>query len=168
MNGQQTPFKEYDLIHTIENQILHEPALNYRSEVAVADEEEIFVRGGVFKKVVPRIYNYTCCVSGMKIIATRDIQMIDACHIVPFSESHDDTIKNGISLSPNFHRAFDRFLITINEHYEVVVSENFTESGIHSIRGFHGKKIHLPEDLTYHPSSENLRWHNEQFRKVHY
>ncbi|WP_201288840.1 HNH endonuclease signature motif containing protein [Polaribacter septentrionalilitoris] len=40
--------------------------------------------------------------------------MIDACHIVPFSISNDDTIPIGISLSPNLYRAFDRGLITIN------------------------------------------------------
>ena len=167
LGGQQLQPRAYDLFHKVEAQILHEPAAIYKSDVATADEEEIFVRGGVFKKVVPRVYNYTCCVSGMKIIATRDIQMIDACHIVPFSESHDDTIKNGLSLSPNFHRAFDRFHITINEHYEVVVSDNFTESGIHSIKAFQGKKIHLPVETDHHPSLENLSWHYEQFRRVH-
>ncbi len=167
LGGQLLPNKEYSLFHEFESQILHEPASVYKSEVAASDEEEIFVRGGVFKKVVPRVYNHTCCVSGMKVIATRDIQMIDACHIVPFSESHDDTIKNGISLSPNFHRAFDRFLITINLNYEVVVSDDFIESGIHSFRAFHGKKIYLPNDANYHPSRENLSWHYEQFSRRH-
>lgn len=30
-------------------------------------------------------------------------QLVDACHIVPFAISKDDTINNGISLSPNLH-----------------------------------------------------------------
>ena len=61
----------------------------------------------------------------MKIVATRDVQMIDACHIVPFSERHDDTIRNGLSLSPNFHRAFDRFLITIDKDFRVLTTSPF-------------------------------------------
>ena len=166
LGGQQIKRSGYDLFHEVENQILHEPASEYKNDVAAADEEEIFVRGGVFKKVVPRVYNYTCCISRMKITATRDVQMIDACHIVPFSESHDDTIKNGLSLSPNFHRAFDRFLITVDQHFKVVVSRHFTESGGHSLRAFEGKRIYLPEEVGYHPSADNLGWHYERFMRV--
>ncbi len=85
-------------------------------------EEEIFVRSGLFKKTTPKIYNYSCCISGMKVETTINAQMVDACHIVPFSISKDDTIPNGISLSPNLHKAFDRGLITINKEYIVRVS----------------------------------------------
>jgi putative restriction endonuclease len=166
-NGRPVKGKEYNMMHDVERQILHESPSRYSSAVMAVDDEEIFVRSGVFKKVVPKIYNYTCCVSGMKITATRDVQMIDACHIVPFAESHDDTISNGISLSPNFHRAFDRFLITINPRFEVVVSEHFTESGSHSIRPFHGRQILLPHEEKYHPSADNLRWHFERFKRFH-
>jgi hypothetical protein len=30
------------------------------------DKEELAARGGVFKRMVPRIYNYTCCISSMR------------------------------------------------------------------------------------------------------
>ena len=148
LKGRQLSYVVEDTFSMVESQILHESSADYSNEVKKLDAEDCFVRGGVFKKVIPRQYDYTCCISGMKIIATRDVQMIDACHIVPFSETHDDTIKNGISLSPNLHRAFDRFLITINQDFEVIVSTEFKESGYHSIRDFHGKKIHLPKSET--------------------
>jgi putative restriction endonuclease len=166
LNGQTINEKGYDLFHSVENQILTESPAEYQKEISKSDEEEIFVRGGVFKKVIPKVYNYTCCISGMKIIATRDIQMIDACHIVPFSESHDDTIKNGLSLSPNFHRAFDRFLVTINTDFEVIVSDSFTETGEFPIKQFHKKSIHLPDKTEYHPSLDNINWHFERFLKM--
>jgi putative restriction endonuclease len=164
--GQRLNHTNVDSYHKIELQILHEPAIEYKRAIDMADEEDVFVRSGVFKKVIPRAYNYTCCVSGMKIIATRDVQMIDACHIIPFAESHDDTIKNGISLSPNLHRAFDRFLITINDRYEVVVSHDFNESGGFPIREFHGTRIHLPNDAEFFPSKANLSWHNDRFHAL--
>lgn len=154
---------EYHLFDDIELQILNESPVEYKREVVTSDEEERFVRNGVFKRVVPKIYNYTCCISGMRIIATREVQMIDACHIVPFSESYNDTIGNGISLSPTFHRAFDRFLITIDEEYNIIVSEHFVEKGNYSIRQLHGKKIILPQELKFYPSLENLKWHKEKF-----
>lgn len=159
--------KQNAYIYEIENKILCEPPGEYKKEIEHADEEEIFLRGGVFKKVIPQIYNYTCCISGMRILATANIQMIDACHIVPFSESHDDTITNGISLCPNLHRAFDRGLISIDENYQVIVSKFFVENDSDFLmRKFDNKKIMLPEEKKYHPSPERLGWHlREKFIK---
>ena len=154
-------------IANIESKLLNESPSEYKLEIAKADEEEIFLRGGVFKRVVPLVYNYTCCISGMRIAATSNIQMIDACHIVPFSESHDDTITNGISLCPNLHRAFDRGLISINEEYKVIVSNSFVESDTnYSLKMFEGKKIHLPKEEKNFPSIEGLRLHtSNRFQK---
>lgn len=148
------------VINEVVSQILHEAPASYKLKADSFDEEEIFIRGGLFKKVVPKVYNFTCSISGMRLIASREIQMIDACHIVPFSQSHDDTISNGISLCPNLHRAFDRGLITIDEEYRVVVSNDFSEStSDYSIRTYHGRKILLPAQHYYYPSLENFEWH---------
>lgn len=155
----------------IENQILHESPEEYVQQITELQskmdetdfQEEMFVRGGVFKKKVPEIYDYTCCISGLKIMTTADrsIQMIDACHIVPFSISRDDTIQNGISLCPNLHRAFDRGIITINKDFIVRVSPILKENdSIFSIRQFDGKSIQLPQHEKWHPSIEALKWHN--------
>ena len=91
--------------------------------------------------------------------------MIDACHIVPFSESYDDTISNGIALCPNLHRAFDRGLISIDENYRVLVNPVFSESGIssHSIMQFKGQQIKLPDKQRYFPAQENLVFHRKKF-----
>jgi len=160
------PSRPYDLFHVLEEKMLNETPAEYRREIDHADEEDVFVRCGVFAKVVPRVYNYTCCISGLRISTARDVQMVDACHIIPFAESHNDTISNGLSLSPNLHRAFDRFLITVDEDYRVVVSKNFNEAGQHSIRQFHGKKLLLPADIKYTPSQESLSWHRDRFASV--
>lgn len=146
----------------LEKSILEEKPAKYKREVESADEEEIFMRGGAFKRVVPRVYNYTCCISGLQITSSQNIQMIDACHIIPFSESHDDTITNGISLCPNLHRAFDRGLIGIDETYKVIISESFRErDSNYSIIKFKGANILLPKEEKYFPSQKNLKWHRE-------
>lgn len=87
--------------------------------------------------------------------------MIDACHIVPFSESYDDTVSNGIALCPNLHRAFDRGLISINQDFVVRVSGNFIEEGSYSVRRFDGKRIELPSKMKHWPAIENLEWHKK-------
>lgn len=69
----------------IESTILNEPSEVYQLEIKKLKEnleddqyeEEIFVRGGLFKRNVPKIYNYTCCISGLKIEASANIQMVE-------------------------------------------------------------------------------------------
>lgn len=147
-------------IHTVETQILNDSPVQYRRLAADFDEEEIVARGGVFKRVVPRVYNYTCCVSGMRIIAGAAVQMVDACHILPFAESRDDTIANGLSLCPNLHRAFDRGLIRIGPDYAVAVSPRVAEGSVaYGIRAFAGRKILLPGEERWWPGRENLERH---------
>jgi putative restriction endonuclease len=154
------------LIQAITQQILHEPAEVYKTKAALFDDEEIFVRGGVFKKEIPKIYNYTCSISGLRIITDKEVQMIDACHIVPFSISGDDTIGNGISLCPNLHRAFDRGLIAISDDYRVMVKPFFEEDNAYSIKQFEGKQLGLPRQTNFYPSLENLRKHRERFEFI--
>lgn len=158
--GQQKMFDE------IEGKILHEDADEYRKEIKMLmqqqNEEEIFLRGSLFKREVPKIYNFTCCISGMKIDATINVSMIDACHIIPFSESYNDTITNGIALCPNLHRAFDRGLITIDNNYKVLVSKSFREEDSnYSIHKFESKEILLPNLKNYYPLKENFEWHKK-------
>lgn len=148
------------LIETVTEQILNDSPVVYQRLVETADEEEVFVRCGVFKRVVPQLYNYTCCISGMRIISGYDIQMVDACHIIPFAVSHNDTISNGISLCPNLHRAFDRGLISLNNEYRIIVSESFTENvSENGIRVYEGKSILLPDQQFHYPAMENVEWH---------
>lgn len=155
---------DLQMLEDIENNILYESPEDYKNEIKLLiknkDEEAIFLRGAIFKREIPKIYNNTCCISGLKIDATISVSMIDACHIVPFSISFNDTIKNGISLCPNLHRAFDRGLVGIDENYKVVISRAFVENeSNYSIKSFESKQIKLPENLDYFPSKENLHWH---------
>ena len=147
---------ELPLFAKYASQILHDTAALYKKGIEAADEEEIFIRCGVFKKVMPQIYGNACSISGMRIISGYNIQMIDACHIVPFAISHDDTISNGIFLSPNLHRAFDRGLLAIDDDYRVIISSGFTEDiSPKSLKMFAGKRIQLPEKEKYRPLIDN-------------
>jgi putative restriction endonuclease len=155
-------YKEGDLLKSLENKILNEPPIEYKAEIETATEEEIFLRGGAFKRIVPKVYNYSCCISGMRIIYS-GISLTDACHIIPFAESHDDTITNGISLCPNLHRAFDRHLISIDEDYRVILKKDFAENkdSDYSIKKYEGKQILIPIQREYWPAQENLEWHRK-------
>lgn len=163
-NFSKSEIEKQKLFDDIEGKILREDALQYKIEIRKLlqqqNEEEIFLRGSLFKREIPKIYNNTCCISGMRVDATISISMIDACHIIPFSESYDDTITNGIALCPNLHRAFDRGLIAINNNYKVVVSRTFIEDGQnYSIKTFENKEINLPKLKSHFPLKDNFEWH---------
>ncbi|MFT4203063.1 MAG: HNH endonuclease [Chitinophagaceae bacterium] len=154
--------------------ILHENSEEYKRKIielkSKVDEnsfqEEVFIRSGIFKREIPKIYNNTCCISGMRIDATINVSMVDACHIVPFSFSYDDSVSNGIALCPNLHRAFDRGLISVDENYKLLVSNKFKEEDSrYNIGYFRNKQIILPNHNADFPLKENFRWHKENIFK---
>ncbi|AFM04189.1 putative restriction endonuclease [Bernardetia litoralis DSM 6794] len=147
---------------------LEKVILNEEEYVISVEEETQFVRGSLFKKLIPRVYNFTCAISEMKIISSHGFSFIDACHIVPFSISQNDTVSNGIALCPNLHRAFDRGLITINEKYKVLVSPHFAEdeNNNYSLKKIEGKSISLPFGNVHYPKVEYLKWHLDNVFKV--
>lgn len=160
-------------IEDIQNQIVEEPFVNYqerilkiKAELDLAQyQEEIFIRSSIFKREIPKIYNNTCCISGMRIDAIDNVSMVDACHIIPFSESYNDTISNGIALCPNLHRAFDRGLISISTDYRVLINRNFSEPNrtSYNLKQFENIRIYLPESKKLYPSYESLLFHQKRW-----
>ena len=153
--------------------VLHENSDEYKRKIIEfknqVDEntfqEEVFIRGGLFKREIPKIYNNTCAISGLRLTSVvSNVSMIDACHIVPFSESYDDTLTNGIALCPNLHRAFDRGLISISDNYTVLINKNFIEDKISafSLSQFESQKIILPYSEELYPALENLYKHRNK------
>jgi putative restriction endonuclease len=140
-------------------QMLQEPAAVYNRAVDMADEPEVLVRSAVFSREVLRAYRSTCAVSGLQLLSTTGAApLLDACHIVPWAVSHDDTIGNGLALCPNLHRAFDRHLFWIDSDYRVRVAEGFGELGGHDygVQRFNGQPLRLPQVRAWWPRPENL------------
>jgi len=131
-------------------------------------EEEVFVRSGLFKRHIIQLYQSTCAFTGMRLVSMHGHSFVDACHIVPFSVSHDNRIGNGIALCPNMHRAFDRGLLSVDEDYRIIVSPHFTEdeSHDHSLRRLQGRHINGPQSAKYLPQSDRFGWHRQYIFKA--
>lgn len=161
----------------IAEQILRDSAIQYKKTIQSIKEkedtnnfeEDVFIRNSVFQRRIPQIYDYTCSITGLRVESNYGHSLIDACHIIPFRLEHDDTIGNGIALCPNMHRAFDGGLITINDEYRVIVSDKFVENSCssYSLRQYNNKELILPQNTSFHPRKEVLRWHKEHvFEKI--
>ena len=155
-------------VNELEAHLLNEKEASYATPQPVDDEETRFVRGGLFKKLVPKVYDFTCAISGMKVIAMNGSSLVEACHIVPISISGDDKVTNGIALCPNLHTAFDRGMIGVDEQLRVVVSSALADdlTSPYNLKQFHGQLLRLPFGEMHYPKKESFRWHMcERFRE---
>ena len=127
-------------------------------------QTETPVRSAGFRRAIVQIYEYTCAVCKLNIRASKGESVTDAAHIIPFSVSYNDDIRNGISLCKSHHWAFDTGLISVNEAYEVIVSPSMTEQGptASMLAQFRNKCIWKPEDDRYHPDKDALEWHRTE------
>lgn len=177
--------KEYFQNQIIENQDdgylenlkneLYEPIFEYKNNLqnlkTKLDPEtyqiEVYNRGTIFRREVVKLYDETCAMSGLRVTGTFSISMVDACHIEQFAKTFNNHPTNGIALCPNLHRAFDRGAISVNENYEIIVSNSIKEN-LESDYSFHrleGKSIILPKDSKFYPSLESFTWHRKNVFK---
>lgn len=112
-----------------------------------------------FRRVILASYDLKCCISGNPVP-----DLLIASHILPWSECEEHRLnpRNGLCLSRLHDAAFDRYLITLDEDYRLVISKTLKEYlPDESIRtnflAFEGKRITLP--------GKNLP--NPQFLSVH-
>ncbi|MDA3819784.1 MAG: HNH endonuclease [Candidatus Delongbacteria bacterium] len=161
-----------DYTQEVASQMLYDPEVNYARKVkrqieeqhTDAREEYVVLRSSVFRKAIIRIYDYQCAVTGLRVRDRHNRPLLEACHIVPFAESCNDSVRNGIALSPTFHRAFDKGLIGISDDYRVVLHPELRdESRDFSLARYAGKTIMLPQNRDFHPSRQRFRAHRQRF-----
>jgi putative restriction endonuclease len=135
-------------------------------KVVVKEKEsgEIYVRNADFRRIVPRVYEYRCAVTG-RGLQYGSSYSVEACHIEPFAQRQLCTLYNGIALSPDIHKLFDAHYLTIDEDYRVVLSPQVREiSDTPYYRPLHGRKLWLPVDKALWPRQELLAPHRGMFR----
>ena len=157
---------------TIQKEILFDPAHNYARKVKrilkeqpkQEIEEELVLRSTTFRNAVKQIYNQQCAITGLKIDFSSTISMVDACHIIPFAETYDDTITNGIALSPTIHRAFDRGMLAISDDYTILIHKKVQDhSSGQGLKQYHNQSIILPIEEKYRPSLSRFQQHRKKF-----
>ena len=156
----------------VKEQILYDPDQNYARKVKQqidaqpkdARDEFVTLRSSVFRKAILEIYNNQCSVTGLKVADANNRSLVDACHILPFAETYDDSIRNGLALSPTFHRAFDRGLISISDHYKVLVHPKLKDYNPGSgVRQYENRELYLPQEARFLPSLKSLQTHRARF-----
>jgi putative restriction endonuclease len=131
---------------------------------------EVLVRQRVnqrfFHDTVLSAYNNHCCITGISISP-----LLEACHISGWADDTRNRTnpKNGLCMTPTFHRAYDKYLMAITPGYEIVISEKMID-GVKDektqcyLASLQHKKILMPEKFA--PDVELLAQHYDVYLKA--
>jgi len=124
-------------------------------------------RAGNFRQQVLRAYGFKCAVTQAQL------RLIDAAHVLPVgAPGSSDDIRNGIALSPTYHRAYDNGLIYFDNSYVMQINpEKERElaalnlaAGLATFRASLGRLV-LPPNRNQWPD-QNLIQRANHFRRI--
>lgn len=113
---------------------------------------------GAFRIKVAGAYSFQCAISDTKVLPA-----LEAAHIRPYSSGGLHEYQNGLLLRKDIHSVLDSGFATISDDYKFHVSSKIREifnNGNEYIR-LHGASLKLPAVPDLRPSSENVRWHQQ-------
>lgn len=152
-------FYSQDLLAKVKGQKL--------KEVAVTDELYA-MRDQGFKRTMRRIYDHRCALCGIRVTTAEGHTAVVGAHIIPWSISHNDDPRNGLSLCRLCHWTFDEGLITINLDYVVRTSPQLISMGnlpAH-LSLLNQRGMIRPDDSDFLPTPDSLTWHMKKvFRR---
>ena len=122
------------------------------------------VRDQGFRKAIVKIYKHRCALCGIRILTPEGHTVIEAAHIIPWSETKNDKPQNGMALCRLCHWSFDEGLMGVDTHYNVLISPKVRQDGNYSghMEMLSDREIIKPEDKLFWPSQENLKYHREK------
>jgi putative restriction endonuclease len=119
-----------------------------------------------FRRSVTQAYDYSCAACGLRVILG-EVVMVDAAHLIPFGESHDDDPRNGMALCKNHHWAMDRLLIGPwpDGRWHVHHGLDDRREGQQDLLKLDGRDILLPRKSKYHPRKDALQWRMDKMKE---
>ncbi len=124
-------------------------------------------RDASFRQQVIFAYGNRCAVTRIQL------RLVEAAHVLPVgAPGSADHVRNGIALSPTYHKAFDNGLIYLDEDYHMrlndgqlhILEQLKLASGLGSFRAPLGR-IFLPPDREQWPAPDFIRMANK-FRQI--
>jgi putative restriction endonuclease len=133
----------------------------------VVQEVSRLTRLASFRQQVLFAYGNRCAVTRVQL------RLVDAAHILPVgADGSADHVRNGLALSPTYHRAFDAGLIYLDDRHHMRLNEGQLHvlehmnraGGVDTFRAPLGQ-IFLPPDPNQRPSQDFIRRAN-RFRQI--
>lgn len=156
--------KEHQTIETKFDEILFD-IKDLKGETKIR-EVKTRVNQNVFRQIVISNYSGKCAITGIDLP-----ELLFASHIIPWSKNEDERLnpENGICLSALYDKAYDKGLISINEKYQVIISDKLKKKKEANYFGkyfapIENQSLILPQ--RYFPKKEFIQYHlDEIFNK---
>lgn len=136
------------------------------AEPVFPEEYKAAARDQGFRRAIVFHYDHRCALCGTRIVTAEGHTAVDAAHIVPWSVSQNDDIRNGMALCKLCHWGFDEGLMGVSVTYAVVISRQVAQN--HNTAGallnLADRSILRPQDEALWPHQDHLRWHRSNFR----
>jgi putative restriction endonuclease len=157
---------EANVLRLLNRAVQQEPLREQEVEVLTQDRQRVVTevsrwsRAAGFKRRVLFAYGNRCAVTRVQL------RLVDAAHILPVGAPGSvDQVRNGIALSPTYHRAFDAGLIYLDEDHRMEMNEGQLNvllgvdlaGGVESFRAPLGRQIFLPPDANQRPLVDFIR-----------
>lgn len=119
------------------------------------------VNQDVFRQIVLANYDCKCGLTGIDIP-----ELLVASHIIPWKDDEENRLnpENGICLSSLYDEAFDKGLISFDNHSKVLFSDRLEKN---VSKGYYNRYFMTIKDKTlivpkkYHPNPLFLEWHRD-------
>ncbi|ABK98629.1 HNH endonuclease [Pelobacter propionicus] len=149
------------------SRVLEEQAhLPLVKEIVEEYNYRLVARDQGFRRIVVTTYDHRCALCGVRIVTPEGHTAVDAAHIVPWSKSRNDDIRNGMALCKLCHWAFDEGMLGVSDDYNVITSRQISTNP--NAPGFlstlSGRGIIPPGDRELWPSRQYLAQHRREWR----
>jgi len=128
---------------------------------ALLEEEYMPARDQGFRRAVVTAYDHRRSMCGIRVRTLDGHTVVEAAHIVPWSETRDDRPTNGLALCRTCHWTFDERLLSVSRSYKVIASRHLNV--LNDLPGFltslEGRTIFLPSQESYRRDLDSLEWH---------
>lgn len=123
------------------------------------------VRDQGFRHAIMKAYDKRCALCGVKIITAKEHTVVEAAHIIPWSKSHNDDIRNGMALCKLCHWAFDEGILGVADDYSVLTARqiNVEPNMPGLLSTLTGRHIIPPADRDLWPAQEYLTAHRNEW-----
>ncbi|SEO84020.1 HNH endonuclease [Aquisalimonas asiatica] len=121
-------------------------------------------RDSAFRRHVRTAYENRCAVTGLRLINGGGRPEVQAAHIRPVHADGPDSIRNGLSLTGTIHWLFDRGLLTVDDHFNILLSPHGVPDEMDRLIP-PDRQLTLPEHPEHRPHPAFLEWHREHVFK---
>ena len=127
-------------------------------------EQKEKIRDQGFRKAIINLYNHRCALCGIRMLTPEGHTVVEAAHVIPWSQCQDDSPTNGMALCRLCHWSFDEGLMSVGNKYEVLVSKRvrIEQNILGHIMTLIDRPIFKPDPETFWPGKDNIKWHRDR------